>query len=418
MYKYLYFIILLFILSCQTQETSVTEEWAQTWGTDKNETEEAVAVDAVGNIYVTGVTQGRMANSTNVGGANIFLSKFNPNGKLLWTKQWGSKETDIANDIAISNTGFIYISGRSNGQMDIDSNYGGYDLFLIKCDTAGNRIWLHQWGNSMDQSANALCIDQNEDILLGGYTVIVMEGKVNTNLLLIKFDSSGSVLWNKIWGTRKPEWVNSVAIGKQGAIFITGGTIGDIELSKHKHSSDAFLIKLDSLANPLWARQWGTNDIDEGKGLVLDAMGNVYVAGFVGDTLEENMHYIRHNSFLSKYNSDGEKQWIKQWGLMEEDLANDVQIDSLGDLYVLGMTDGKIEENRTNGGSDLYLTKFDANGQQQWTKQWGIAGYTIGNKITIDKYQFIYIAGNTSCDLQGNRNKGDIQNALLLKWHL
>jgi len=422
MYKYLYFSFLIFILSCQTQyeakRPSVTEEWAQIWGSEENDIGDAVAVDVDGNIYVTGVTYGGIANNINSALSDIFLSKFDTNGKLLWTQQWGSKESEVSYAMSISNTGFIYIAGRTKGQMDIDSNYGGYDLFLLKCDTAGNKIWLRQWGHELNENAISLCIDQNENILVGGYTTLKVAGKDKSDLLLLKFDSSGTVLWDKIWGTKDSEWINSIAIGKQGDIYITGWSMGNIEPKKHSGVDDIFLMKLDSTANPLWVRQWGTDNNDDGNGLALDAQDNAYVTGRAGDALEGNRHYGWHDSFLSKYNSKGEKQWTRQWGAADDDHALDVQIDSLGQIYVLGNTSGKIDGNKMNGWHDIYLTKFDAEGQRQWTKQWGTAGFTIGGKITIDKHQFIYITGDSSYDLQGNPNKGDSRDALLLKWHL
>ena len=422
MSKYLYFTFLIFLLSCQAQyqanTPTVTEVWAQEWGAEGNDIGEGVAIDTDGNIYVTGVTYGKMANNINAGQSDIFLSKFNANGKLLWTQQWGSKERETANSIFISDAGSIYIAGQTKGQLDTDSSFGEYDLFLLKCDTAGNKIWLRQWGTKLNEDAYSLCVDQSENILVAGYSTVQAEDKEKSDLLIMKFDSSGTILWTKIWGSKESEWIKAIAIGKQGDLYITGWTKGGLEASKQHDFDDIFLMKLDSAANLLWVRQWGTDYNDDGNALALDAMDNAYVTGRTGNGLEGNKRIGRHDSFLSKYNSKGEKQWTKQWGSMDDDDGDGLVIDSLGKIYVLGTTSGKIDGNKMNGWCDIYLTKFDSEGQKYWTKQWGTPGFTFGGNIIIDKSQFIYITGDSSYDLQGNNNESNSRNALLLKWHL
>jgi hypothetical protein len=95
-----------------------------------------IAVDANGNVYVTGYTYGSLDGNVNSGDADLFLIKYNQGGIKEWTKQIGTAFDDIAYGISIDTSGNAYITGSTDGTLG-DSNYGEYDIFVTKYNSDG-----------------------------------------------------------------------------------------------------------------------------------------------------------------------------------------------------------------------------------------------------------------------------------------
>ena len=125
-----------------------TEGWIGTkqWGTTVEDYGSGVAVDGSGNIFVTGYTQGNLDGNTNVGGDDIFLTKFDPLGVKGWTLLIGTTSEDRATGITVDSNGDIYITGYTRGNLDGNTNLGWEAAFLSKYDSSGSRKWTRLLG--------------------------------------------------------------------------------------------------------------------------------------------------------------------------------------------------------------------------------------------------------------------------------
>mgnify|MGYP000664762751 CR=1 FL=1 len=90
----------------------------------------SVAVDASGAIYVTGRTDGALDGNTNAGGRDIFLTKWNADGTKAWTTQWGTVNGDVGSSVAVDASGAIYVTGYTYGALDGNTSAGNGDIFL------------------------------------------------------------------------------------------------------------------------------------------------------------------------------------------------------------------------------------------------------------------------------------------------
>ena len=117
--------------------SNLTKQWSQQIGTSNNESDRAVAVDSLNNIYVTGYTFGGLDGNTNLGSSDIFLMKFNSSGVKIWTKQLGSSALDVSLQIYIDQTDYIYVTGYTYGGLDGNTNSGSRDIFLMKFNSSG-----------------------------------------------------------------------------------------------------------------------------------------------------------------------------------------------------------------------------------------------------------------------------------------
>ena len=105
-----------------------------------------VSADGLGNVYISGWTDGSLGG-TNAGGCDAFLSKYDASGTLEWTRQLGTSEYDMSYGVSADGLGNVYISGDTEGSLE-GTNAGGSDAFLSKYDASGTLEWTQQLGTS------------------------------------------------------------------------------------------------------------------------------------------------------------------------------------------------------------------------------------------------------------------------------
>ena len=177
-----------------------------------------------------------------------------------------------------------------------------------------------------------------------------------------------------------------------------------------------FLVKYNSSGTKQWTKQLGTLSGDYGYGVTVDSSENIYVTGYTDGGLDGNTSSGGSDLFLLKYNSSGTKQWTKQLGTSSTDIGTGVTVDSSDNIYVMGETSGGLDGNTNSGGQDIFLVKYNSSGTKQWTQQLGTSSSDIGQEVTVDSSDNIYVTGYTSGGLDGNTNSG-YQDIFLVKYN-
>ena len=262
--------------------------------------------------------------NTNSGWDDIFLVKFNSSGTKQWTKQLGTSTTEYGRELTTDSSGNIYVTGFTRGGLDGNTNLGSSDIFLIKYNSSGTKIWTKQLGTSKHEDAYQVTTDSTGHIYMTGYTAGDLYGNTNSgssDIFLIKFNSSGTKIWTKQLGTSKGEEGFEVTIDSSDNIYVTGSTRGGLDGNTNSGKSDIFLVKYNSSGTKQWTKQLGTSSSEGGLGVTTDSSGNIYVTGSTEGWLDGNANsggircYLRASCkdiFLVKYNSSGIKQWTKQ----------------------------------------------------------------------------------------------------------
>jgi len=377
------------------------------WGSTGSDTGYSVAVDNSGNVFVTGITHWEFDGNTNSGEWDIFLTKFDNAGNKLWTKQWGTTQHEEGNSVAVDSSGNIFITGFTYGELDGNTNAGEYDIFLTKFDNNGNKLWTKQWGTTSYDKGNSVAVDTSGNVFVTGNTEDGLDGNTSAgsgDIFLIKFDNNGNKLWTKQWGTTEYDKGNSVAIDSSGNVFVTGHTSSGLDGNTNAGSSDIFLTKFDNAGNKLFTKQWGTTEYDYGNSVAVDSSGNVFVTGHTGGGLDGNTNAGNYDIFLTKFDNNGNKLWTKQLGTTSDDRGYSVAVDSLGNVFVTGLAGDGLDGNTAIGGGDIFLTKFDNAGNKLWTKQWG----SYGNSVAVDGSGNVFVTGNTQDALDGNTSAGGL----------
>jgi len=357
--------------SCQTQFSSCSD--THVWGS--NAMGYAVAVDAAGNMIVTGVTFQSMDGKIYNGNGDIFVKKFAPDGSPLWTVLFGNDSYDIGHSVAVDSMGNIVVAGRY-GNYD-----GGYTAILVKLSPQGTWLGHHLW-MYLGAQAHGVAVDGDDNIYVTGGTGIPLDEQTWTgenDAFLAKFDPDLNRLWTRQWGSPGDEWGSKVAVDHLGYVYVSGTTWGSLDGAALRGSNDAFLTRFDTNGDLLWTRQWGTPETNVyGTAVACGSDGFVYVAGKT-DT----------SATLVKYSAGGVHQWTRLWSNDGCSSAMAVDTDGFGGVYVSGVTDSE----------DVFLAKYNASGQQQWTRTWGSAQYDASYGLAVDPAGNCMITGPWDLDV-------------------
>ena len=127
---------------------------------------------------------------------------------------------------------------------------------------------------------------------------------------------------------------------------------------------------VDATSSIEWARQFGTQRYDLAYAAAPDGRGGSYVAGFTNFALEGQTYHHRYDAFLSRYDDDGDEVWTRQFGTNGTDQALAIAVSGT-DVYVAGSTDGRFPKQKYAGGRDGFVARFEADGTRAWLHQFG-----------------------------------------------
>jgi len=397
-----------FAASTAKAEQAYDLAWARQIGTTSYDYGESVAVDGLGNAYISGYTQGSLGGPFAGGFADAFLAKYDSSGSLLWTRQMGTTGQDGSYSVAVDGLGTAYISGETWGSLG-GPNAGGNDAFLAKYDSSGSLLWTRQVGTTDHDWSSSVALDGLGNAYISGGTTGSLGGPNAgfEDAFLAKYDASGSLLWTSQMGTTAGDFSRSVAVDGLGNAYISGWTGGSLG-GPNAGQSDAFLVKYDSSGSLLWTRQIGTTANDLSFSVAVDGLGNAYISGATYGSLGgPNAGY--YDAFLAKYDSSGSLLWTSQIGTTAYDYSWSVAVDGSGNAYISGDTSGGLGGPPV-GWTDAFLAKYDSSGSLLWTRQIGTTNgdWSSSSSVALDGSGNAYISGYTGGSLGGpNAGGGD-----------
>ena len=331
--------------------------WTSQIGGGGNERAQGIAVDGSGNSYITGHTTGDLGGP-NQGWDDVFIVKSDSGGAVQWASQIGSSESDRAYGIAVASSGNIYITGNTLGHLG-GPNQGEYDAFIVACDSSGIVQWTRQIGSRMHDLSYAISLDDSGNIYITGGTYGDLGGpnQGGVDVFVTKYDSGGTLQWIRQMGSSEHDYANAIAVDAGGNTYITGSTEGDLG-GPNQGGFDAFMVKHDSAGTLQWARQFGTGEWDSAQDIGLDANGNIYITGYTsGDLGGPNQGW--DDVFIVACHSGGTVQWMRQIGSSESDRAYGIAVASSGNIYITGWTGGDLG-GPNQGSRDAFIVAIGA----------------------------------------------------------
>ena len=309
-------------------------QWQRTLGGTNYEKGFSLVIDSSNNIYEAGFTFSEGA------GGDLLLAKYNSSGTLQWQRILGGSSEESGEGITSDSAGNVYVFGYSSSQ-----GAGAYDLLLAKYNSSGALQWQRILGGSGNEFGRGISIDSSDNLYVLGTEG--SEGSGSSSLLLAKYNSSGTIQWQRILAGSGADRAAGVSVDSSNNIYVLGHTE-----SQGAGGRDLLLAKYNSSGTIQWQRILGGSGGDEGNSVHFDSSDNVYVLGITASSGEGNKDYL-----LAKYNSSGTIQWQRTLGGSAADEGISIKLDSLGAIYALGFTASTGE-----GSDDLLLAKLPSDG--------------------------------------------------------
>lgn len=363
----------------------------------------SIVTDASGNVYTTGSFSGTCDFDPGPGNAilyslseeaDIFISKFDANGKFLWVKKMGSYyKDDLSFGIALDAKNNVYVTGIFYGTVDFDPGPGVYnlkiedlqysDIFILKLTSDGNFVWARQLQGKSEEMVFSIAVDDLGNVYTAGrfldtvdfnpgagvYKIGHSKAKNGSDYFdgfVLKLNASGNFVWAQRVGGDHQDKCNSIAADKFGYIYMTGEFTNKVDFdpgsgifelqTSQGGTQDIFILKLDTSGAFVWAKSMmGVNE-QIGFDIKLDNWGNIYTTGSFQSTTDfdpgagvyeltpSNSGYS--HVFMTKLNANGSFVWAKDLGEMDFSLLGDnfsprlhlweFAIDKFGNIYRIG----------------------------------------------------------------------------------
>src|SRR5215208_2338478 len=260
------------------------EEWTRQFGTSEGATANGVSADSSGGVYVVGFTNGELPGQTDEGGADAFIRKYNSEGDEEWTRQFGTSSHDIANDVFADSSRGVYVVGTTEGTFPGQTDEGGADAFIRKYNADGDEEWTRQFGTSEIDVANDVFADSSRGVYVVGATGgTLQEDEPITDAFISKYNADGDEEWTRQFGISEGATANGVSADSSGGVYVVG-TMDSGDPLPAGEEADAYIRKYNSEGDEEWTRQFGTSSFDIALGVSADSSGGVYVAGYTGGT--------------------------------------------------------------------------------------------------------------------------------------
>jgi hypothetical protein len=273
-----------------------SQRWARIWGSAGDDGATCVAADDAGFVYVAGFTDGTLGGAdASDAEYNAFLSKFDAAGALLWSYAWDTGAYVFATDLALDRSGRVLAVGYTDANLDGQTNPGMLSFCLRVTTPDGSALWTRVWGSTQSDYAYGVAVDASTAIYVAGQTDGVVDGQPNggytwhPNLCVSKFDSAGTRLWSYTWGDPiESDSCHDLAVSPAGEAMVGGITLGKFDGQPHVgYYGNAFITQLTAGGSTAWSRIWGaTNGATRVFGLALDARENLFCAGECSGNLD------------------------------------------------------------------------------------------------------------------------------------
>lgn len=358
-----------------------TYDWAAATGGTGSDWAYSVDADNAGNTYTTGYFYGTAdfdpgAGTTNLtassGSPDIFIQKLDASGNLVWAKSIGGAANEEAFSIHIDNTGDIYVAGYFQQTVDFDPGaglfeitaIGGNDIFVLKLNASGDFIWAKQMGGGSDERAIGITTDLSGNVYTTG------------------------------------QFTNSADFDPgAGNTILTA--IGGI---------DAYVQKLNSNGDFIWAKQIGGTSNIKGYSITTDSNGDIYSTGEFYGTADFDPNAGTNNlssaaysdSYIQKLDSNGNLLWASRSGGNNYAVGEHITIDAsdnvltTGYFYGIGDFDPGAGTHHLTavGQGDVFIQKLDPSGNFIWAKGFGGTSNDRGKSVVTDASENVYVVGS------------------------
>jgi beta-propeller repeat-containing protein len=417
-------------------------------GGDGTEYAYAIAVDDLGQAYITGKTtsddfptagsppfQANFTSSTN----DVFVTKFSTSGSILvFSTYLGGSGNDIAHGIDVDDSEYVYVVGETDSidfptQNPYQAAYSGgadSDVFITELEPAGDILFFSTYfGGNNEDIGNGITHDSNYDVYLVGETSSAdfptenpyqsSHGGSTDDSFMAQLDWEGSaLLYSTYLGGTSNDWGYAIDIDSANSPYVTGKTYSDnfptlnAYQTSRENGMDIFVTKFVTSGTTLsYSSYLGGVGADYGISIAVDTANSAYVGGYTSSTdiptesaFQPDYGGGSLDCYLAKFSSSGSRlAYATFLGGDATDREGYVAVDSSNNAYLAGYTnssDFPLEnsyQTSVEGGYDVFATKFNATGDAlYYSTLLGGNSSDYGFGIGVDTAGDIYLTGGTS----------------------
>jgi len=284
--------------------------------------------------------------------------------------------------MAVTSDGSMYVVGPTDGALS-DQPGQDSDIFVRKYDCSGNEQWTRQFGTPRTDYVMTAAADNEGNLYVPAYTLRPPD-KGPSDFLIRKYDRSGNVIWSHEFGSENAgyELIETSAVDPQGELVIAGRDQNQDPLE------DAFVAKYDGAGRERWTRHFGAFGFDDIRHVHATQRGNILLTGDAQGALPGQTSAGDFDAFVRKYDPSGRELWTRQFGSSGTDMGQVVTTDADENVFVLWRT----SQSESESGADRFLQKFDAEGKQLWSREIGARELGV-SATTLDTHGNVYLGG-------------------------
>jgi hypothetical protein len=403
-------------------ERSSLHVWSRRVGSEGHEVPHRVALDKDGDLLVTGafvgITDFGGGQVESAGLDDVFVAKYSGvNGAHQWSRFFGADRHDVARGIAVDAAGNVVVTGTFTGAVDFGGGplgIGGGTFLARYSGTDGT----HLWSRRLDGAASDIAVDASGSVFVTGWfngTADLGGGPLASagegDVYVARYSGAdGAHLWSRRYGGTMDEESRALAVDGSGGVFVTGWFTGPADFGGDPLVPaglfDVFLAKLSGAdGTHLWSRGFGGSDFDLSEALAVDAKGNVFLNGCFHATGDYGGAALvsagLSDVFLAKYSgADGSHLWSRRFGGTSFDEGYGVAVDRNGNVAITGSFDAPVDFGGGPVGAapaptSIFVAKYaGTDGTHLWSRGFGSSShYSSGRAIAVDEAGHVVATG-------------------------
>ncbi len=289
----------------------------------------------------------------------FYFLKTDELGKKVWDKTYASNTNILGKAMCRTADGGYALFGIKD-----QLNSSTTDLYLLKIDSLGNKLWDKSYGGNSREDPGSILQTADGGFAILGSTTDTIAG--TSNFYLVKTDAQGQVQWEQTYGGQENQSASSLVITPDGGYAMLGYT------NETAQGDDFYLVKVNASGALEWEKTFGDEYINLGTSLENAQDGGFVLVG----SSQQPDGFIANDIYLIKTNQFGEKEWDNRFSLIGNEGASSIKRTAEGGYIILGYTNGSGA-----GNFDMLLIKTDKNGQIEWSKTHGESTYDVGISI-------------------------------------
>jgi uncharacterized delta-60 repeat protein len=346
-----------------------------TWGGNGSDVAEGVASAADGSSYVVGISDSFATDQFGNPSPRIFLVKFAADGSLAWQRIWnGTTIRGLGRpDVAVSADGSVYVTGVSTNN--------GNDAALLKFDVNGTLLWERTWGGTASDESLAVATASDGSVYIAGAATSF--GPSSAGLFVVKFDSAGNLVWQRISDGAAG---NAVAVVPDGSVYAAGttprpGQIGNFDIVVLKITADGSLV---------WQRTYSAGEVVDPRGRMAPGSdGSIVIAGAIQAA---SHRFVDIAALIVKLTSDGALLFDKQFAGRVSETGDGVAVAPDNTIYVAGTT-----TSFGAGDQDAFVLHLQPTGKKLLDAvTWGGTGFETGAGVAVSGGTLMLAATTTT----------------------